>query len=441
MLISINSKTNGKFHRETINGRSHVVTNMMAIRGDTSMNGVLYPNAELLKSVNQFKRLPVPNGHPKVNGVHISAYDPVAMNAHNIGAFTRNPKMNGKELHVEVLVDEVVANMTEDGKETIKRITEGGKIGVSTGLNIAQVSEESGTDDLGADFSRTGYGFTFDHVASLLNEKAAGEHAGTEMILNTENPNDPIYVVNMEHGTGDGITQTNELTAYAIEDALRELLKAGIVGSDTYVWISDLFPDSKSIVFTIEGDGNTKYFKQSYAVDSNDNVTLLDDRVEGVRKTEFVQTNNSEDEDMNKDLLISFIIANAFNAFNGEDKDRLNAMNESQLIEALCVNVDKDKAQEVLTANGFDFPAYEDFITNKASFEAFQKSEGERLDTIREGITTNSDYTPEMLEGKSEDELSVINKMITGGQTTRVPEGSAPVVNSGASVDASEYVM
>ena len=443
MLISINSTTNGKYKKVSVNGRPHLQTTMMPIRGDTAMNGIFYPNGSVKESFMQLNKLPAPNGHPKVNGVHISAFDPVAMNAHNVGAFIRNPKMKGKKVFADVLIDLTVANTTDDGKEIVNRIETGGKLGVSTGLAIAQVANESGTDDLGADYTRVGTGFTFDHVAILLNEAAAGEHAGTEMILNTEDKDDPIFVVNLKQSEQD-FKALNELTSDEIYGGLRELAKSSSAGD--YVWISEVFPESKSFIFTIEQEGQAvQMFKQSYAVDDNDALYLLDDRAPVKRVIEFVTTNHKEDQDMNKDLLISFIIANTLNAFTDKDKDRLIAMNESDLVSALCVATDEPQAREILTNAGFDFAAYDNFVANQDRFEAFITAEDERLDTLRSEITAiNSEYTPEMLADKAEPELLLINKTVKGGKTaTRVSEGNAPAADSNEAlkVNASEYEM
>ncbi len=93
MYISINSHTSGKFRREMINNRSHLITSMMPIRGDISMNGILYPNKEVKASFQQLHDLPAPNGHPIINGVHVRAFKQASMNAFNVGGFVRNPKM------------------------------------------------------------------------------------------------------------------------------------------------------------------------------------------------------------------------------------------------------------------------------------------------------------------------------------------------------------
>ena len=191
--VLINSKTSGKFKREDIDGRSHIVTTMMPIRGDITMNGIFYPDKEVEASFMQLNMLPAPNGHPTVNGVNVPAFHPVANNKHNIGGFLRNPRKKGKRVFVDFLLDEEVANNSEAGKETIRRIEAGERIGVSTGLGIANVINKTGTDDFGKKYLREGKVFNFDHVATLLNETAAGEHAGTELILNEENEDILVY--------------------------------------------------------------------------------------------------------------------------------------------------------------------------------------------------------------------------------------------------------
>lgn len=435
MKIAINTRTSGKFKRETINGRSHIVTSMRPIRGDISMNGIFYPNAEVKKSFVQLHDLPAPNGHPKINGVHVSAFKPASMNAFNVGGWVRNPKMSGKEVTTDFVLDETVANLTDDGREIIRRIEAGEKIGVSTGLNISILTNESGKDELGEPYERVGSGFQFDHVAILLNEKAAGDHAGTEMILNTENPDEPIHVVNL-------IEQTvNEMSVDDLRDGLMNAIKSDRDG--VFTWVIDIFPESKQFIFAVENDADKKLFKQSYAVGEED-VALTGSPVEVVLKKEFKPTmQTNEDQEMNKELLILSIIANAHNAYTSADKERLEAMSENQLVDALCVNVDVEQAKQILVDDGFDFDGYESFKTNADAFAQYQEAEKARLDKLKEGIiAANSDYTAELLDGKSEDELNVINKMIEGTKhATRAPEGKAPAVNNKSAAQAVDYSM
>jgi len=442
MYISINTRTTGKFKREMINNRSHLVTSMMPIRGDISMNGILYPNQEVKDSFQQLHDLPAPNGHPVINGVHVSAFKPVSMNAFNVGGFIRNPKMKGKEVFVDFVIDETVANNTDDGKEIIKRIENGDQIGVSTGLNINQLAPKKGEDDFGEPFDRVGSGFNFDHVAILLNEKAAGAHAGTELVLNTANKDDPIHIVNLvTNGPGqlEINLKTNILSAMDIHDQLNRLIATD--NDQIFKHVIDFFPEEKKFLFSMSNDNDRKIFEQSYAV-GNDMIALVGEPVEVTltqKITPVMQTN--EENDMNKELMILAIIANTHNAFTGDDKVRLEAMSESQLVGALCLEVNEKQAKEVLTANGFNFEGYENFTVNEKDFKAYQEAEMERLDEIRKSILeANSDYTAELLADKSEKELLVINKMITGSKhVTRAPEGKAPVTHNSAQAD--DYSM
>lgn len=439
MYISINSQTSGKFKREMINNRSHIVTSMMPIRGDISMNGILYPNKEVKASFEQLHDLPAPNGHPIINGVHVSAFKPASMNAFNVGGFTRNPKMKGKEVFVDFLIDEEVANKSDDGKEIIRRIEAGEKIGVSTGLNINEIEMKSGKDDLGVSFDRIGRGFNFDHVAILLNEKAAGDHAGTELILNTANKDEPIHIVNLVMNEPNQLeielNTEHALSASDIHEQLNRLIASD--NENIFKHVIDFFPEDKKFIFSMSSKTDRKIFEQSYAV-GNDVIALVGEPVEVILQqkiTPVMETN--EEDDMNKELTILAIIANSHNAFDGNDKERLEAMSESELVNALCLEVNETQAKEVLTANGFDFEGYDNFTANKEGFTAYQEAENKRIQEVKDSIIeANSDYTADLLEGKSETELLVINKMITGNKTAvRAPEGKAPATHNSAQAD------
>ena len=365
------------------------------------------------------------------------------MNAFNVGGFTRDPKMKGKEVFVDFLIDEEVANKSDDGKEIIRRIEAGEKIGVSTGLNINELEIKSGKDDLGAPYDKIGRGFNFDHVAILLNEKAAGEHAGTELILNTANKDEPIHIVNLVMNEPNqleiNLDAENALSADSIHEQLNRLIATD--NEEIFKHVLDFFPEEKTFIFSISNKADRKIFEQSYAI-GNDLIVLAGEPVEVILQqkiTPVIQTN--EEDDMNKELMILAIIANTHNAFDGNDKERLEAMSESDLVGALCLEVDEKQAKEVLTANGFDFKAYDNFTANKDGFNDYQEAENKRIQEVKDSIIeANSDYTAELLDGKSETELLVINKMITGNRpAVRVPEGKAPTAYNSALAD--DYSM
>ena len=406
--VLINSKTSGKFKREDIDGRSHLVTTIMPIRGDITMNNIFYPDKEVESSFMQLNMLPAPNGHPTVNGVNVPAFHPVANNKHNIGGFLRNPRKKGKRVFADFLLDEEIANNSEAGKETIRRIEAGERIGVSTGLGIANITNKTGTDDFGKKYQREGGGFQFDHVATLLNEVAAGEHAGTELVLNEEG--EDILVHNAEWCA-------NELSTHQLHDKIHNLIRSPS-SSDTYTWLQDIFTDSKTIVFSVEEPNlPRKLFKQTYAVDQNDNITLIDDMIEVVRKEEFIpKTTNTNQEvsNMDKNAIVLAIIGNSANKYTVADNAVLMAMSDDELTSVIATNtLDENGAKELLTNSGYDLTSYESFTNNKVEFDAFLASKETKLKATVDNIVANSDYTPEMLKGKSAVELDLLTNMLT----------------------------
>lgn len=433
LKVLVNTRTSGKFKREQIDGRPHLVTTMMPIRGDITMNKKFYPDDQVTNSFMQLNMLPAPHGHPTVNGVSVPAFHPVANNKHNIGGFLRNPRKKGKRVFVDFMLDEEIANNSEEGKETIRRIEAGEKIGVSTGLTISMVINKQGKDDFGKEFNQEVSGYNFDHVAILLNEAAAGEHAGTELVLNEEG--EQILVSNLD-------LQCNEISTSDMHESLNTLIRSGI-SDNFFSWVIEIFPDSKTFVFSIEErNQKTKLFKQSFAIDQNDVFSLLGDRKEVIENPEkFVDKpilNKDEDQEMDKLSVILAIIGNSANTFGVSDKDKLMAMSDADLNQIISTNTDEAGAKAILTNSGFDFPGYETYKTNKADFEAFQASEETKLTELKTTIVANSEYSAEMLAGKTKQELTIINSMIKPAKrAVRIAEGSSAQIHANAASDAS----
>ncbi len=432
--VLVNTRTSGKFHREQIDGRSHIVTTMMPIRGDITMNKKFYPDEQVTNSFMQLNMLPAPHGHPTVNGVSVPAFHPVANNKHNMGGFLRNPRKKGKRVFVDFMLDEEVANNSEEGKETIRRIEAGEKIGVSTGLTIDMVINKKGKDDFGKEFDQEVSGFNFDHVAILLNEAAAGEHAGTELVLNEEG--ETIHVSNLD-------LECNEVSTSEMHESLEALIRSG-VSKDTFSWVRDVFPESKTFIFSVDQTGqDLKHFKQSFAIDQNDVFSLLGDRKEVIKNPEkFIDKpeptfNKDEDQDMDKLSVILAIIGNSANTYVVSDKDKLMAMSDADLNQIISTNTDEAGAKAILTNSGFDFAGYEAYTTNKSAFEAFQASEETKLTELKTTIVANSEYTAEMLTGKTRQELTIINSMAKPVKhAARIPEGGQTHIQINSADDA-----
>lgn len=391
MKIAINSQTTGQYNSQKLNGRDHIVTKMTPIIGNTVMNGGLYPDAEVDKSFTQLNMLPAPDGHPKVGGHHVSAFHPLATNAHNIGGIIRNPSKTNKIVTAELWIDMEVANSTAGGKELLKRIKNKEKVGVSTGLTLKQRAA-NGVGDDGKDYSWEGADFKFDHVAILLNEAAAGDHVGTELKFNAEELD---------------IVQLNELTASDITQQLNALVRESD-GQGDYSWVRELFPESKKVVYRSESRGNAeKLFQQSYAVDSNDIVSLLDDKTEVIRKITFepvggTTNNNSESESMAKEKV---------NVEADPNKSAENKQSPEEKADVAANANDVQSAVELLEAKGFVINKADEakkinyLLGNHDRIKAMLEKDDARLQTIRDEIIANSDFSEDDLKGQSEDFL------------------------------------
>lgn len=445
--ILINSRTSGKYSRENIEGRSHLVTTMMPIRGDISMNNVFYSDSEVNDSFMQLNMLPAPHGHPVVNGLKVPAFHPIANNKHNIGGYLRNPRKKGKRVFVDFMLDEKVANNTEEGKETIRRIEAGEKIGVSTGLTATSVTNTEGEDDFGKAYNKALSGITFDHVAILLNEVAAGEHAGTELILNEEGEEIRVCKMSPE---AEAPLITNELSTEQIQEAIRPLLQASF-NSSSWIWIKGLYPDSKTFIFSVEEEGMpARTYKQSYALDLHGEVEILGDRTEGTIEQVFnpkQHFNQNEETVMDKNKLILAIIANSANAFTLADNDRLQAMSDDEVLKIVSTGVDAEQAKTILANSGFDLEGYEAYQTNAAGYQVFLEAEEARLKTKRDEIVANSSFTDEMVANKSEAELDTLLELakpaITNGQQPKRVAEQAPRISNSSAVDepAIDYTL
>ena len=192
MQIHVNSSSSGNFREEVINGRDHLVTEMISIEMSSVMNGLFYSKEAVEASYMQLDNLPAPMGHPVVNGENVSANHPLAVNAFNIGAFIMSPRIDGEFIKNDLAIDIAHAKNDSRGIELIKRIKNKDKIGVSTGLN-AQIINMSG-EAKGRKYNAAVSDIEMDHLAILLNETPAGESTYT---VNSDQS--AVFICNMDN--------------------------------------------------------------------------------------------------------------------------------------------------------------------------------------------------------------------------------------------------
>lgn len=416
--ISINSKTSGKFWKERVNGREHMVTDMVSIVGDSVMNKGLYPDTEVANSFAQLDLLPAPNDHPRVNGSNQSAYHPLALNAHHFGAFVRNPRKEGKRVINELWVDEAVANQSDDGKELLSRIENGKKIGVSTGVRLDQIQDKGQID--GRNYDWVANNLNFDHVAVLLNRKPAGDETFT---INDEGEGEEgdTFVVNQ------GLAE-NDFTMFSTKSQLSDLLNKDRGIDDPFVFLEDCVVESGTGGKVIYEKGR-ELFQRSFSVDIDGVVSIDDDVVTVIKKVEFIELDSGD--------------APAHNNLSTEESTMADTPEEGQEgVTNSDGNLTVESAIELLESKGMVINSKEKaeeievLISKSPKILEMLNAEEQRLNEIRKEIVENSEMTEEDVADMSEERLMKLHAMCAPieGNELRLGNGSFVQNNSSAGI-------
>lgn len=201
VLTVINSASN--ITTEVIDGDEHIIVrDIVPIVDDIVMNGGLYPAAEINKSYKSLEGKAMPFGHPKVDGKHVSANNPRAINQFNVGAWSKNVRKDGDKVKMDMYVNKRVAMSSKHGPDVIAALEalRDGKstdpIHVSTGLDTMRVNS-SGTSR-GKRHNWIATNQVFDHTAILLYESGAGTpEEGVGIFVNAEGEEQEIETVNL----------------------------------------------------------------------------------------------------------------------------------------------------------------------------------------------------------------------------------------------------
>lgn len=201
VLTVVNSASN--ITTETIDGKPHIVVRgITPVVDDIVMNRKLYPAAEIEKAYNTLERNPMPLGHPKVDGKHVSARDVRAVNEYHVGAWLQNVSHEDGKVTGDMYVNRQYAESSEKGKRLINRIdemiagTNSEPIHISTGLLYSGIAANG--ESKGKKYNEIATNMMFDHVAVLLDEPGAGTPAeGVGIFVNAEGDELEIEVVNL----------------------------------------------------------------------------------------------------------------------------------------------------------------------------------------------------------------------------------------------------
>lgn len=201
VLTVVNSASN--ITTEIIDGKPHIVVRgITPVVDDIVMNRKLYPAAEIEKAYNTLERNPMPLGHPKVDGKHVSARDVRAVNEYHVGAWLQNVSHEGGKVTGDMYVNRQYAESSEKGKRLINRLdemiagTNSEPIHISTGLLYSGIAANG--ESKGKKYNEIATNMMFDHVAVLLDEPGAGTPAeGVGIFVNAEGDELEIEVVNL----------------------------------------------------------------------------------------------------------------------------------------------------------------------------------------------------------------------------------------------------
>ncbi|MFI2852665.1 DUF2213 domain-containing protein [Klebsiella aerogenes] len=394
VLTVVNSASN--ITTETIDGKPHiVVSGITPVVDDIVMNRKLYPAAEIEKAYNTLERNPMPLGHPKVDGKHVSARDVRAVNEYHVGAWLQNVSHEGGKVTGNMYVNRQYAESSEKGKRLINRLdemlagTNSDPIHISTGLLYSGIAANG--ESKGKKYNEIATNMMFDHVAVLLDEPGAGTpEEGVGIFVNSEGDEQQVEVARLADGidcTRDGLlnktkfffTNASNFSFDDISRAISDKLREGDT-EDKWLWPETVWPDN----FIYRND--TKYLKQKYLIDDDGKAVFVGEPVEVVRKPiEYEIKTNGENDPM-KELIINALQAAGKPTEGKSDTELMDAYNQMKAEEATAK---KKGDEEIYQETGK--PKKKEQVANNEEMPAWAKTLTEQVMALNSQINANSE--------------------------------------------------
>lgn len=395
VLTVVNSASN--ITTETIDGKPHIVVRgITPVVDDIVMNRKLYPAAEIEKAYNTLERNPMPLGHPKVDGKHVSARDVRAVNNYHVGAWFQNVTHKDGKVSGDMYVDRQYAESSEKGMRLVNRLDEMAAgtnvdpIHISTGLLYSGIAANG--ESKGKKYNEIATNMMFDHVAVLLDEPGAGTPSeGVGIFVNSEGEEQEIEVVTLADGsdcTREGLlnkakfffTNASNFSFSDIERAISDKLRKGRT-DDKWLWPESVWPDT----FIYRDDA--KYFKQKYLIDDDGKAVFVGEPVEVVRKpTEYEIKTNGENDPM-KELIINALQAAGKPTEGKSDAELMDAYNQLAAEKAAT----KTETPEEKAAREKAEKEERERANNQAEAPAWFKPFADDLAAVKSGLTANAD--------------------------------------------------
>jgi len=395
VLTVVNSASN--ITTETIDDKPHIVVRgITPVVDDIVMNRKLYPAAEIEKAFNTLERNPMPLGHPKVDGKHVSARDVRAVNNYHVGAWLQNVSHADGKVTGDMYVDRRYAESSEKGKRLINRLdemaagTNSDPIHISTGLLYSGIAANG--ESKGKKYNEIATNMMFDHVAVLLDEPGAGTpDEGVGIFVNSEGEEQQVEIASLAEGyncTQEGIvnkakfffTNASNFSFDDIQRAISDQLREGRDG-DNWLWPETVWPDS----FIYRDD--SRYFKQKYLIDDDGAAQFVGEPVEVVRKPTEYEIKTNGDTDPMKNIIINALQAAGKPTEGKTDAELMDAYNQMQ--------AEKEKQQEETPEQKAAREKAEkeerERASNSEQAPAWFAPFAEKLSTIESGLAVNAD--------------------------------------------------
>ncbi|MCF7093688.1 DUF2213 domain-containing protein [Klebsiella variicola] len=394
VLTVVNSASN--ITTETIDGKPHIVVRgITPVVDDIVMNRKLYPAAEIEKAYNTLERNPMPLGHPKVDGKHVSARDVRAVNNYHVGAWLQNVSHKDGKVSGDMYVDRQYAESSEKGRRLVNRLdemaagTNTDPVHISTGLLYSGIAANG--ESKGKKYNEIVTNMVFDHTAVLLDEPGAGTPGeGVGIFVNSEGEEQQIEVASLADAadcTREGLlnktrfffTNASNFSFDDIQRAISDKLHEGRA-DDKWLWPESVWPDN--FIYRDEA----KYFKQKYLIDDDGKAVFVGEPVEVVRKPiEYEIKTNGENDPM-KELIINALQAAGKPTEGKSDAELMDAYNQLAAEKAAAK---KDGGDKIDPATGK--PKKKEQASNSEEAPAWFKPFADDLAAVKSGLAVNAD--------------------------------------------------
>lgn len=313
-------------HRE-MDGRDYIVApTVMIVEG--ILNNVYYPASEMAVVPQHWNGRPVVVEHSTQNdGSPKTANDPYEREKRTVGWIynTQYVEENGQaKLKAQAWIDPEKCKEVEEGEDVLNKLENNEGIEVSTGVFTLDVNEPGYFN--GERYDSIATELRGDHLALLPNGTGACswvDGAGLPRLNKRQNSNNDNQTGESQMDKLQKFLENSRHSPSLNEKGMRDLFRDMMntleqkyeTGPDNQmVFIEEIFPQSNEVVFEIEKEGVSTFYRQQYNADENE-ISLNGDPVEVEVKTEYVQKQQEqkqkENSEMQRNEMIQYLIDNS----------------------------------------------------------------------------------------------------------------------------------